>query len=193
MPNWCITSYTFVGEKKEIKELHDLMKGLEQISEPLVENGFGTTWLGCLVEALGKKWEDVRCRGEWNNLELTGDVLRFSTMTAWCAAEEVMDLICEKYPSLFYYYYTEEPGCCIYQTNDDCGCYYPYRYYIDLCTADETYCSEYFLSMEAALEWIGKQVSQSFGSEEDVNIYFEELRKTNENAFCYFHEIEVIY
>lgn len=37
MPNWCSTSYTFVGEEKELKGLHELMKGLEERSEPLVK------------------------------------------------------------------------------------------------------------------------------------------------------------
>lgn len=192
MPNWCTTSYTFVGEEKELKELHDLMKGLEDKSEPSVKNGFGTAWLGCLVEALGKKWEDVWCRGDWDNLELSGDMLKFTTETAWSAADEVMSLICEKYPSLGYYYYTEEPGMCIYQTNDDTESYYPYRYCIDLCTSDGMYCSEYFLNIDDAVEWIGEQVNRAFSSEEDVNRYFEELGKTNENVFCYFHEIEIV-
>lgn len=37
MPNWCYTSYTFVGDEEELKGLHDLMKGLEERSEPLVK------------------------------------------------------------------------------------------------------------------------------------------------------------
>lgn len=192
MPNWCSTSYTFVGEEKELKELHEIMKGLVERSEPLVKNGFGKTWLGCLVEELGKKWQDVWCRGDWDNLNFTGDVLKFTTETAWGAATEVMDLICEKYPSLCYYYYTEEPGLCIYETNDDIGRYYPEQYCIDLCTQNGQYCKEYFQTMDNALQWIGEQTNQTFSTQEDVDKYFDELKKTNENAFCYFFEIEIV-
>lgn len=54
MPNWCSTAYVIDGDAKEVKQLYELMKGLEERKTPSVENGFGTTWLGCLVDALGK-------------------------------------------------------------------------------------------------------------------------------------------
>ena len=59
MPNWCSTAYVIDGDAKEVKQLYELMKGLEERKTPSVENGFGTTWLGCLVDALGKDWNDV--------------------------------------------------------------------------------------------------------------------------------------
>lgn len=191
MPNWCYTSYTFVGDEEELKGLHDLMKGLEERSEPLVKNDFGKAWLGCLVEALGKKWQDFRCRGDWDNLIFTGDILKFTTETAWSAADEVMTLICEKYPSLGYYYYTEEPGMGIYETNDDCGEYYPERYYVDLCTDDGDCPQEYFTSLDDAIAWIGKMTEQEFKSEDEINAYFDEIQKDNDGAYCYIHEIEI--
>ena len=54
MPNWCSSAYALEGDANEIKSLYELMKGLENMEKPSVENGFGTTWLGCLVDALGK-------------------------------------------------------------------------------------------------------------------------------------------
>ena len=45
------------------------MKGLEEREKPSVENDFGTSWLGCLVAALGKDWQDIHCRGSWSELE----------------------------------------------------------------------------------------------------------------------------
>ena len=76
MPNWCSTAYAIEGDAKEIKSLYELMKRLEDMEKPSVENGFGTTWLGCLVDALGKDWHNVHCRGSWSCLELEGDVLK---------------------------------------------------------------------------------------------------------------------
>ena len=93
MPNWCSTAYVIDGDAKEVKQLYELMKGLEERKTPSVENGFGTTWLGCLVDALGKDWNDVRCRGSWNGLEMDGDVLKFSTETAWAPCSETFDLV----------------------------------------------------------------------------------------------------
>lgn len=54
MPNWCSSAYVIEGDAKEIKSLYELMKRLEDMEKPSVKNGFGTTWLGCLVDALGK-------------------------------------------------------------------------------------------------------------------------------------------
>ena len=44
MPNWCSTAYVIDGDAKEVKQLYELMKGLEERKTPSVENGFGTTW-----------------------------------------------------------------------------------------------------------------------------------------------------
>ena len=38
------------------KELYELMKDLGSRKEPFIKNGFGTKWLGCMVDALGKDW-----------------------------------------------------------------------------------------------------------------------------------------
>ena len=104
MPNWGSTAYAIEGDAKEIKSLYKLMKSLQDRKEPSVENGFGTTWLGCLVDALGKDWHNVRCRGSWGCLELEDDVLKFSTETAWSPCNWTFDLVMEKYPTLRYYF-----------------------------------------------------------------------------------------
>ena len=62
MPNWCSTAYAIEGDAQEIKKLYELMKNLQERKEPSVENGIGTSWLGCLVDALGEDWNKVSCR-----------------------------------------------------------------------------------------------------------------------------------
>ena len=57
MPNWCSTAYVIEGDAQEIKSLYELMKDLQDRKTPAVKNGFGTSWLGCLVDALGKDWD----------------------------------------------------------------------------------------------------------------------------------------
>ena len=115
MPNWCNTSLVFEGDKQEIKALYQTMKKLERRKKPLVENGFGSNWLGCLVEALGGHWNETYCRGTWFSLECKGNILRMETETAWSPCIETYDFICKAFPSLTYYYRSEEIKQCMHR------------------------------------------------------------------------------
>lgn len=125
MPNICTAYYVIEGEKKELDALYETMTSLQAMEQPLVENGFGPTWLGCLVKALGKNPEEVLCRGEWLDLERADDTLRVTFETAWTPCYEVAALIKNTYPSLHIYYKAEEPGNGIYVKNDVEGKYFP--------------------------------------------------------------------
>ena len=78
MPNWCSASYAIEGDAEEVKSLYKLMKRLQEQKEPSVPNGFGKTWLGCLVNALGGDYNKIHCRGDWSNLEMEGNILKFT-------------------------------------------------------------------------------------------------------------------
>lgn len=125
MPNICTAYYVIEGEKKELDALYETMTSLQAMEQPLVENGFGPTWLGCLVKALGKNPEEVLCRGEWLELERADDTLRMTFETAWTPCYEVAALMKSTYPSLHIYYKAEEPGNGIYVKNDVEGKYFP--------------------------------------------------------------------
>ena len=125
MPNICTAYYVIEGEKKELDALYETMTSLQAMEQPLVENSFGPTWLGCLVKALGKNPEEVLCRGEWMDLERADDTLRVTFETAWTPCYEVTALMKSTYPSLHIYYKAEEPGCEIYVKNDAEGKYFP--------------------------------------------------------------------
>ena len=133
MPNWCSTSYVVTGDKNEVRDLYEKMRSLEEREKPLVKNGFGVTWLGNLVTLLGRSWEEVYCRGEWSELtvDIDNDELRFCTMTAWAELRQLRHFLQEKYPSLTFYFRSEEPGMCIFQTNDKEGIYFPERYKVE--------------------------------------------------------------
>ena len=118
MPNWCFTNYMFEGNKEEIKDLYDKLKSLEEMEKPLVENGFGTRWLGCVVSLFGGNWEEINCRGDFMNLELLDDnTIQLHTETAWGDMPEVWNFVLEKYESVIYYFYAEETGVCYYVEN----------------------------------------------------------------------------
>ena len=141
MPNWCFTSYVVTGEEKEVCDLYEKMLSLEEREESLVENGFGKSWLGNLVTLLGGDWNTIYCRGDWSDLEKDDDngALRFDTETAWNDPDEVVTFLQEKYPSLEFYFITEEPGMGYYATNDTAGEYFPQRYTITPYDCGEEY------------------------------------------------------
>ncbi len=148
MPNWASTLYVVVGDKQQLKELHSLMDELECMKEPLHPNGFGTTWLGNLVIKLGGDWNKVYCRGSWDDLTFDGEQITFHVESAWGELNEVRELIEDHFPDLKLYYQCEEPGMCIYVTNDDTGKYFPERFY--LWVEDED--TEYYQSLESLVE-----------------------------------------
>ena len=125
MPNWCVSNYVVEGKKEELDDLYLKRKGLQGMEQPLVENGFGQTWLGCLVQLLGADPEDVGCRGSWEELERCDDTLRFDFWSAWSPSYDVIELLREKYSSLNFYYRAIEPGNQLFQKNDSGGKYFP--------------------------------------------------------------------
>ena len=100
------------------------MNNLENRRKPLVDNSFGKTWLGCLVNKLGGNWQEVYCRGSWSDLDWNGAILRFSKETAWGPMNEVFKFIKTIYPSLKIYYQAEEDGMGVFITNDAEGSYF---------------------------------------------------------------------
>lgn len=142
-PNWCYTSIKCTGDEEEIQDLYSRMKRLQEMKEPLKPNGFGTTWLGNLVEDLGVDFNTVQCRGSWDDLYMDEEILCFTTETAWYRCTEVEDLIKEKYPSIDIAFRCEEPGMSIYEKNNNV--FFPEDYIVDI-EDDDTY---YLMESEA--------------------------------------------
>ena len=143
MPNWCFCSVRCTGNYDEIQDLYNRMKRLQDMDIPLKPNGFGTTWLGNLVEDLGVDFNTVQCRGSWDDLYMDDEILCFTTETAWYRCTEVEDLIKEKYPSIDIAFRCEEPGMCIYEKNNNV--FFPEDYIVDI-EDDDTY---YLMESEA--------------------------------------------
>lgn len=192
MANWCLSEYVIEGDAKELKNLYDLMSGLQERKEPTIRNGFGTAWLGCLVDALGRSWEEVSCRGSWYNLDFDGNALSFNTETAWSPCGEVLDLVCEKYPTLRYYYRSEEPGNALYCTNDREGRYFTDRFYVDVRTPDEECCSEYFSDLHIAFEWLEGILDARIQSRQDIDAMIAQWQKDGADAYCYINEFQIL-
>lgn len=142
MPNWNTTDYTLYGNKENIKRLYtDLKKTVDidrtKESKPFTFLG-NSYWLGYIKKSLlPDVEEELPARGEISYIEEDiedhdNDMasLKLTTETAWVACSELMDKIAEKY-DLQLFYYSEEPGCGIFETNDTEGLFYSFRYMVD--------------------------------------------------------------
>ena len=192
MPNWCDTTYKCVGDPKEVRALHKILKYIDRRKTTIVRNGFGKWWLGNLVTKLGGKWEDYCCRGEITGYSFDGDVLEITQYTAWCEQEGVRRIIQEKFPSIKVYYREEEPGCGVYYTNDTTGDYFPEAYFLD--SYDE---QQYFETIEEAAERVSEIVGCPVEAtvnaiQEALEKYVEQKESEGEEVFYSLHEFQVI-
>ena len=121
MANICTTNYVIEGKKEELDALYQKMKELQE-SGASVEYATG---LGLLVSALGKKPEELECRGGWTGFVREGDTIRMTFETAWTPCYEVTNLLKAVYPSIRIFYKSEEPGNEVYQKNDAESKYFP--------------------------------------------------------------------
>lgn len=190
MPNWCSTIYKCVGDLKEIKSLHKILKQIDRRKTSIVENSFGKWWLGNLVTKLGGDWNKYRCRGEILEYNLDGNVLTIYQSTAWSEQEGVREIIEKTFPSIKVYYRDEESGCGVFCTNDTTGDYFPERYYLDSSNAD----SDYFANIEEAAKYVSDIVCKT------VEPYMESIQKAldeyveqqdDEDMWYSFHEFKI--
>lgn len=188
MPNWCYTSYAIDGKRKEVQSLYSKMNRLEKRKKPLVRNGFGKTWLGCLVTLLGGDWNKIYCRGSWSDLQFDGGTLRFNTETAWGPMDEVFDFVKTQYPSLNVFYMAEEDGNCVYATNDKEGRYFRDRYKVEANME-----IEYFSTLDGLCGYVSKCVGKELKTMDEVNDAIEKWNNATDDydAMIYLNEFEV--
>lgn len=190
MPNWCSTSYVVTGDKNEVRDLYEKMRSLEEREKPLVKNGFGVTWLGNLVTLLGRSWEEVYCRGEWSELtvDIDNDELRFCTMTAWAELRQLRHFLQEKYPSLTFYFRSEEPGMCIFQTNDKEGIYFPERYKVEHWDEEDEYCTD----LEEVFDMVSDITGTTVQNLEEMNKAIDQYNEVHEHEPIYVYVFETV-
>lgn len=188
MANWCYAEYTLTGDKQELDAVYELMHGLETMEQPRVENGFGTTFLGCLVDALDGDWENTLCRGEWGDLKRMDDRIIFYASTAWTPLNEVWDSLRARFPSLRYYYRAEEGGAGLYETNDIDGLFYPERYHALYIDENEDYFEEWFETPDGVLSWVNEQSGMRLKNIEEIDNYYS----AEDLPYCTAHKVEII-
>lgn len=174
MPNWCYTNYVVEGPEEQVCRLNELLNSLAAMPAPgLVENGFGSNWLGNIVAALGvdpfKTPGVFRCRGEFLYVEMGSDgLLRFDTFTAWVEADDTRHLIEEKFPGVKLWYISEELGCEYWATNDIDGRYFSEKYYCNFNVDGDCVEDPYFQSFEELADYVFQQTKQKAETYEQI-------------------------
>lgn len=214
MANYCTTKLVFEGEKAELDEFEAMLRRLESMKEEEfpVETSWGSRWLGFIVHELGENWEEYNCKGVWYDLVRRDDnSLALTTESAWSICDDILNLITDKWPSLNYLYYADEPGCEFYETNDSEGKYFPARYYLhgfipakdenDAVTLLEV--DEYFNTEQEVLAFVGDTLHHPVESLDDIAAWSEEIEALNDEheddenweEWCYIsvNKIEVVY
>lgn len=109
VPNWCDVEYKCVGDPKEVRSLHKVLKYMDKRKTTIIENGFGKWWLGNLVERLDGDWTTFNCRGEITGYRLDSNVLTINHYTAWCEQSGLRENIERTFPSVKVYYRECDP------------------------------------------------------------------------------------
>lgn len=191
MPNWADVCYKCVGDPKEVRSLHNAIKKNAKRKNPRVKNGFGTLWLGCVIDQLGGDWEKYSCRGEITDYNIDDDgVLVISQNCAWGEQQGFRRFIEKTFPSIKVYYQEMESGCGVFTTNS--FEYFPERYFLD---SYEDW--SFFETLEEATEHVSKIVGHSIETsvsaiEDALDHYVEEHEEDNPDLFFSFHEFEEV-
>lgn len=197
MPNWAFTQYKIRGREDEVTALHQTIKDLEQREDSLLPNGFGKLWLGNLVHTLGGDWEKIYCRGEILNYSLDNGILTMNTETAWGEMSDTRHFVMSKFPTLEIIFQTEEPGMCIFQTNDAKGEYFPEKWLLDWNDeARSLWIWEYFTELPAVIEFLKnneiltKDIYPSYGA---ITAALDEILNQRPSDISYmFEEFKVV-
>lgn len=194
MPNWCSTDYQIEGKEENVNKLFNDMKRVLSIDRKSENDGQSFTvnanWLGYIVEELlHKSYEDIPCRGVITDIAeatfpMDNNKTAFSlaTETAWCDCRELFNQIATTY-KVQIFFYTEECGCQIFETNDKEGHIFPMRYYMDT----EKNGIEYYENFDDLADTIKEITGKRPNSLEEL----EDLKEDEEN-YITINEIDVI-
>ena len=210
MANYMLSNYVIEGKKAELDEFEAMLRRLEAMKEedfPIKDVSWGSTWLGFIINELGQDWNGYNCKGTWYDLERRGgDALAITFESAWEAPEGMLALIAERWPSFKYYFYREEPGSEVFETNDVEGKYFPRRYYLRGLVPNDSeeamdgflQFDEYMNTEEDALAYMCNKLNHPIKSLADIETWNAELEKLSEenddycDCYIYMNEIDVL-
>lgn len=197
MPNWCETDYVIIGREDEVAVVHNTLQKM-QGRKSLLPNDWGSMWIGNIVRLLKKDWQKVYCRGWITDFNLVAPGrINISVESAWGELGEVRQLVQSNSESLRIFYQSEEPGMCIFQTNDVSGTYFPERWLLDW--NDESrnlYIWEYFVDLPDVKEFLknnGIITKDVFPTKTAITAALSEIEEERpDNISFMLEEIEVV-
>lgn len=192
MANVCTVIYQCEAQKEQLNELNTVLEILQKATEPLVANGRGKLWLGCIVNYLGGIWEDVDCRGEVVSYDFDGKSLSIVQETDWCEQGGFRRFLEQCFPGLKIYYLEIEPCTAWGATNDIVGKYFPFRYYMSIFDG-----YKFFNSLEEVAENVSKVVGfkVDFNFDTISNVlddYTEEHKDDEIESYYNLYEIKML-
>ena len=185
MPNWCYTDYALVGSEENVEAAYNALSKLQDTprkTDKAYSYEGRSNWLGYVVtDILNKSWEDMACRGDFNDLEYMDDYLSFHTETAWGPCNELIEEFAKKF-NLSVNYQSEEFGMCFFEKRNPDN-----KFPAMFCYSDE-YNTLYFNSLEDFILCYGEQYDIPKGAAiEEVQM---KIREKDECANLY--EIEEV-
>jgi hypothetical protein len=133
MPNWCNTEYILRGEKENLEACARIINKFLLEDYPQKDRKYGTFQLVDWEIGGSLNSQDVRNNFEQAEIRIGSDgreYLQIWASTAWKSAHGTVEKLCTKF-NLTYLYFSEEPGCEIYETNDWEGFYFFNRFIVE--------------------------------------------------------------
>lgn len=199
MPNWCSVDVKIVGKKKSVKEFYDLLNSiLNGNIKPPAGNGFGPGWLGTIVSALGKDYNDIKCRGAFDLIDYNGihenevGLSYFSMFIdhAWCPPYELFNLIVDYYNNnLRIIYYASEPGCCLHESNDTDQMFFKGEWAVEVC--DNNDCEEDIYDERGVVDLVNDIADGNATNIDEAINLANKYNKANDNGGDYDNYINV--
>ena len=189
MPNWCYTTYKLTGPKESIEPFYEMLKELQDMKEPYVENGFGNLWLGCIVNRLGGDWNKISCRGDvtYYGINDDGTELTMDCEIAWAESPEFRHFLEDKLSGVRIVHRSEEPGLAGYWTNDpDCE-----EYYLDSDTEVDIE-PMWYDSLEEVAAVLNNGGIKCEPTKESIYAAIDKYEEENPDSFLTLREVEFI-
>lgn len=197
MPNWCDTTYAFIGSEADLDDFEARIN--EYTAQNFRENGFGTSWLGNVVHGFGHDETATYCRGWIEDIQrMSPTHLQICTQTAWSELTEMWDTIChDNYDDrISYVYRAEEPGNGYFANTDSSGEYFPEKYLVDAYLEDyegldaEWY--EYYETLEGMLNGASQALKRKVNSLKELRLIARYISDNSDNSFLSINEFSFV-
>lgn len=199
MPNWCDTTYAFIGSEADLDDFEARIN--EYTARDFRENGYGTSWLGNVIHGFGHNETEIGCRGWIEDIQRESSThLQICTQTAWTELVAMWDIICHhNYDDrISYVYRAEEPSNGHFINTDSSGEYFPEKYLIDAYLEDyedldivEWY--DYYETTDGVLNDASRFLKRKVNSIKELKNISRYISKNSDHSFFSINEFRTLW